>query len=59
MTSKNGFGKPCSSFVLSKIKTWTLRFPTKGNRNACGEGTIVFQYDVKAKYRLIPESSRE
>ena len=40
MTSKNGFGKSCSSFVLSKIKTWTLRFPAKENPNACGEGIV-------------------
>ena len=55
MTSKNGFGK-CSLFVLSKIKTWTLRFPAKENPNmekALFDWPIVLQYDVKAKYRLI------
>ena len=55
MTSKNGFGK-CSLFVLSKIKTWTLRVPAKENPNAekvLFDWPIVLQYDVKAKYRLI------
>ena len=55
MTSKNDFGK-CSLFVLSKIKTWTLRFPAKENPNAekvLFDRPIVLQYDVKAKYRLI------
>ena len=39
-----------------KIKTWTLRFPSKENPNmkkALFEWPIVLQYDVKAKYRLI------
>ena len=39
-----------------KIKTWTLRFPTKENptmEKALFDWPIVFQYDVKAKYRLI------
>ena len=39
-----------------KIKTWTLRFPTKENPNmekALFDWPIVLQYDVKAKYRLI------
>ena len=55
MTSKNGFGK-CSLFVLSKIKTLTLRFPAKENPNvekALFDWPIVLEYDVKAKYRLI------
>ena len=39
-----------------KIKTWTLCFPTKENPNmkkALFDWPIVWQYDVKAKYRLI------
>ena len=39
-----------------KIKTWPLRFPAKENPNmekALFDWPIVFQYDVKAKYRLI------
>ena len=39
-----------------KIKTWTLRFPAKGNPNmkkALFDRPIVLQYDIKAKYRLI------
>ena len=39
-----------------KIKTWTLRFPAKENPNmekALFDWPIVWQYDVKAKYRLI------
>ena len=39
-----------------KIKTWTHRFPVKGNPNtekALFDWPIVLQYDVKAKYRLI------
>ena len=59
MTLKNDFCK-CSLFVLSgnrwKIKTWTLRFPTKENLNmekALFDLPIVLQYDVKAKCRLI------
>ena len=55
MTSKNGFGK-CSLFVLSNIKTLTLRFPAKENPNvekALFDWKIVLHYDVKAKYRLI------
>ena len=55
MTSKNGFGK-CSLFVLSKIKTLTLRFPAKENptvEKALFDWPIVLEYDVKAKYRLI------
>ena len=39
-----------------KIKTWTLRFPTKENpdmEKALFNWPIVLQYDVKAKYRLI------
>ena len=39
-----------------KIKTWTLRFPAKENPNmekALFDWSIVSQYDVKAKYRLI------
>ena len=39
-----------------KIKTWTLRFPAKENLNmekALFDWTIVLQYDVKAKYRMI------
>ena len=40
-----------------KIKTWPLRFPAKENPNmekALFDWSIVSQYDVKAKYRLIP-----
>ena len=39
-----------------KIKTWPLRFPTKENPNmekALFDWPIVWQYFVKAKYRLI------
>ena len=39
-----------------KIKTWTLRFPAKKNPNmekALFDWPIVWQYDVKGKYRLI------
>jgi len=39
-----------------KIKTWPLRFPAKENPNmekALFNWPIVWQYDVKAKYRLI------
>ena len=39
-----------------KIKTWTLRFPVKGNpdmEKALFDWPIVLQYDVKAKYRSI------
>ena len=39
-----------------KIKTWPLRFPAKKNPNmekALFDWSIVLQYDVKAKYRLI------
>ena len=39
-----------------KIKTWTLRFPAKENPNmkkALFDWPIVWQYDVKVKYRLI------
>ena len=39
-----------------KIETWTLRFPAKEYPNKQKElfnWPIVFQYDVKAKYRLI------
>ena len=40
-----------------KIKPWTLRFPAKENPNmekSLFDWPIVLQYDVKAKYRLIP-----
>ena len=44
-------------FIREKIKTWTLRFPAKENRNimekAWFDWPIVLPYDVKAKYRLI------
>ena len=39
-----------------KIKTWTLRFPTKENPNmekALFDWPIVLQYDMKVKYWLI------
>ena len=39
-----------------KIKTWTLRFPTKENptmEKALFDWPIVLQYEVKAKYQLI------
>ena len=39
-----------------KVKTWTLRFPAKEHPNmekALFDWQIAFQYDVKAKYRLI------
>ena len=58
MTFKNGFCK-CSLFVLSaneKIKTWPLRFSAKYEydmEKALFDWSIVLQYDVKAKYRLI------
>jgi len=55
MTLKNGFDK-CSYLFYhppmdEKIKTWTLRFPAKGNPNketALFDWPIVLQYDVKA-----------
>ena len=43
--------------IDEKIKTWTLRFPAKENPNmekALFDWSIVLQYDVKEKYRLIP-----
>ena len=39
-----------------KTKTWTLGFPAKENpnmENALFCWSIVFQYEVKAKYRFI------
>ena len=42
--------------IGEKIKTWTLRFPAKGNPNmekALFDRPIVLQYDVKAKYQVI------
>ena len=39
-----------------KIKTWTLRFPTKENPNmekALFDWPVVLQYDLKVKYWLI------
>ena len=42
--------------VDEKIKTCTLRFPAKENRNTekdLFDWPIVLQYDAKAKYRLI------
>ena len=39
-----------------KIKTWTLRFPTKENpymEKALFDWPIVLQYEVKAKYCFI------
>ena len=39
-----------------KIKTWPLRFPVKYEYDmakALFDWSIVLQYDVKAKYRLI------
>ena len=60
MTLKKGFGTPVRYLFYQpmdeKIKTWTLRFPTKENPNmekALFDWPIVLQYDVKAKYRLI------
>ena len=47
--------------IDEKIKTWPLRFPAKENpktEKALSDWPIVLQYDVKAKYRLILESSR-
>ena len=46
----------CSLFVLSKIKTWALRFPAKENPNmqkTLFDWPIVLQYVFKAKYQLI------
>ena len=46
----------CYQPMDEKIKTWTLRFPTKENLNmekALFNWPIVLHYDVKAKYRLI------
>ena len=55
MTLKKGFGTPVRYLFYQpmdkKIKTRTLRFPTK--ENALFDCPIVLQYDVKAKYRLI------
>ena len=58
MTLKNGFGKCYLSYqpMDEKIRKWTLRFPAKENPNmekALFDWPIVFQYDVKARYRLI------
>ena len=42
--------------VDEKIKTWTLRFPSKVNpdmERALFDWPIVLQDDVKAKYQLI------
>ena len=42
--------------VDEKIKTWTLRFPAKENldiEKALFDLSVVLQYEVKAKYRLI------
>ena len=42
--------------VDEKIKTWTFRFPAKENPymvKALFDRPIVWQYDVKEKYRLI------
>ena len=39
-----------------KINTWSLRFPAKESRNMekpLFDWSIVLQYDVKEKYRLI------
>ena len=39
-----------------KIKTWPLRFPSKENPNmekASFDWSIVLQYEVRARYRLI------
>ena len=50
------FSAKCSLFVLSKIKTWTLRSLVKENPNiqkTLFDWPIVLQYDVKAKYQLI------
>ena len=63
MTLKNGSGK-FSLFVLSangwkdqNMDSWVL-FPANENPNiekALFDWPIVLQYDVKAKYRLIPK----
>ena len=45
-----------------KIKTWTLRSPTKDipyMEKALFDWPIVLQYDVKAKYRLISRKFRK
>ena len=45
----------CSLFVLSKIRTWTLRFPAKENPNmqtTLFDWPIVLQYDVKAEVSI-------
>ena len=42
--------------ITEKIKTWSLRFPTKENpymETALFNWPIVLQYHLKAKYRLI------
>ena len=46
----------CYQPMDEKIKTWTLRFPTKENPNmekALFDSAIVLQCDVRAKHRLI------
>ena len=46
----------CYQPMDEKIKTWTLRFPTKENPNmekALFDSLIVLQCDVRAKHRLI------
>ena len=39
-----------------KIKTWTIRFPTKENpikgKKALFDWPILLQYDIKAKYPI-------
>ena len=47
--------------MAEKIKTLSLRFPAIENPNmekALFDWPIVLHYDVKAKYRLIVESSQ-
>ena len=64
MTLKNGFDISVRYLFYQpmdeKIKTWALRFPAKENPNlekALFDWPIVLQYDVKASYQLILESS--
>ena len=58
MTLKNGFSKCYLSYqpMDEKIRKWTLRFLAKENphmEKPLFDWPIVFQYDVKARYRLI------
>ena len=55
-TLKNGVRYLFYQPMDEKMKTWTLRFPARENRNmekTLFDWPMVLQYDVKANYRLI------